>query len=122
VAGGGVLFYYDPTNGKDSVIKSFSAAAHPQGGLVQDTNGYLYGITTGAGASGNGSIFKYNITTGAYTTIYNFTGGADVGAPSGKLFQSKDGFLYGVTQNNGANGYGTVYKVSTTGTLTTLYN
>jgi uncharacterized repeat protein (TIGR03803 family) len=120
--GGGVLFYYDVLTGKDSVIKSFTSTSKPAGALVQDTNGNLYGMITGGGATGNGAIFKYNITTGAYTLLYSFTGGADGSAPSGRLFESSDGFLYGTTQYTGAHGYGTIYKISTTGTLTTLYS
>jgi uncharacterized repeat protein (TIGR03803 family) len=63
--------------------------------------------------------------SGTRTTIYNFcsrSGCADGTAPLG-LIHGSDGNLYGVTGGGGsAGGYGTIFKITTTGTLTTLHS
>ena len=53
------------------------------------------------------------------TTLCHFDGtnGAN---PLGRLLVGRDGFLYGTTKNGGANGSGTVFRISTPGTLTNL--
>jgi uncharacterized repeat protein (TIGR03803 family) len=100
----------------------------PQAGLVLATNGDLYGTTTYGGANNGGTVFKMT-PSGTLTTLYNFCSqknDADVcldGEYSiGALIQSKKGTLYGVTPAGGANSAGTVYKITETGTLTTVYN
>ena len=42
--------------------------------------------------------------------------------PQAKLIQASDGDFYGTTANGGTSGYGTVFKMTATGTLTTLVN
>jgi len=61
---------------------------------------------------------------GILTTIYNFcsqNGCVDCTAPLG-LIQGIDGNLYGATGGGGSGGYGTIFKITTTGTLTTLHS
>jgi uncharacterized repeat protein (TIGR03803 family) len=96
----------------------------PQTGLVQATNGNLYGTTISGGAYGNGTIFKIT-TSGTLTTLYNVC--SQSGCPDGNyliagLIQATDGNLYGIMDVGGANGSGTIFKISLSGTLTTLYN
>jgi uncharacterized repeat protein (TIGR03803 family) len=93
----------------------------PVGGLVQASNGNLYG-TTSFGAAGvrYGTVFK--ITPGGrLTTLLDFdlTDGA---GPSGALIQASDGNFYGTTEEGGASGGGTVFKITPSGTLKTLHN
>ena len=59
---------------------------------------------------------------GAFNSLYLFTGGNDGGEPNAGLIQGSDGNFYGTTSGGGANGYGTVFKISTTGVLTSLYS
>lgn len=97
-------------------------------GLVQGTDGNLYG-TTVEGGSGTvfplGTIFKIT-TSGRLTTLYNFCsqpGCADGGLPSATLVQGKDKGFYGTTSDDGAHGNGgTVFKFNSNGQLTTLYS
>jgi uncharacterized repeat protein (TIGR03803 family) len=57
-----------------------------------------------------------------FLTLVNFNG-TDGALPLGPLIQAADGNLYGTTLSGGANGYGTVFKVTPrTGTLTTVYS
>jgi uncharacterized repeat protein (TIGR03803 family) len=96
----------------------------PQTGLVQATNGNLYGTTIAGGAYGDGTIFKIT-PSGALTTLYNVC--SQSGCPDGNyliagLIQATDGNLYGIMDVGGANGSGTIFKITPSGTLTTLYN
>jgi uncharacterized repeat protein (TIGR03803 family) len=95
---------------------AFTAAA-----LVQGSDGYFYGTTSGGGTNGAGTVFKIS-TKGALTTLYSFTGGNDGGNPPAGLAQGSDGYFYGTTANVGTNGFGTVFKIGTNGTLTSLYS
>lgn len=53
-----------------------------------------------------------------FITLVYFTDGSSVFS---SLIQGRDGSLYGVSNNGGTGGYGTVFKVTPTGKLTTLY-
>ena len=98
----------------------------PTAQLVQASNGFLYGTTTGAGANGSGTLFKIT-PSGTLTTLSSFcsgcTGGNQTGEnPYSALIQATDGRLYGTTFAS-ANGYGTIFKINPSGTLTTtLYS
>jgi len=99
-------------------------------GLVQATNGDVYGTTGGGGANNAGTVFKI-IPGGTLTTLYSFcsqSGCSDGVNPQAGLVQATNGDLYGTTYTGGANpgpygfGYGTVFKITPSGTLTTLYS
>jgi uncharacterized repeat protein (TIGR03803 family) len=99
----------------------------PYAGLIQATNGDLYGTTENGGASPGGfggTVFK--ITPGGMlTTLYSFCSQSnctDGEAPFAGLVQATDGNSYGTTQYGGASGGGTVFKIAPSGTLTTLYS
>jgi uncharacterized repeat protein (TIGR03803 family) len=91
-------------------------------GLVQGTDGNLYGVTEHGGAYGYGSIFK-STTLGRLTTLHSFCSGAclDGAYPVGAPIQATDGNFYGVTNGGGAGGRGTAFKLTPNGVLTTLY-
>jgi uncharacterized repeat protein (TIGR03803 family) len=100
--------------------------AQPFAGLVQATNGDFYGTTSSGGANNDGTVFKIT-PSGTVTTLYNFcsqSACADGAHPYlGALAQATNGDLYGTTYGGGANGnYGTVFKITPSGTLTTLYS
>jgi uncharacterized repeat protein (TIGR03803 family) len=95
----------------------------PQAALVQATDGSLYGTTTLGGANGEGTVFKIT-PDGTLTTLYSFcsrSGCADGSGPRAALIQATDGDLYGTTNLGGANGGGTVFKITLSGMLMTLY-
>jgi uncharacterized repeat protein (TIGR03803 family) len=101
--------------------------SNPRGNLVQGKDSNLYGTTEQGGIYGNGTVFKIT-TSGTFTTLYSFTGGADGAYPFAGLVQGQDGNFYGTTYYRGAytyldstgNGYGTIFKITTNGLLTTL--
>ena len=61
------------------------------------------------------------MTNGTLDSLYSFTDAGDGGFPTAGLVQGADGSLYGTTLGGGTNGYGTVFKITTNGALTTLY-
>jgi uncharacterized repeat protein (TIGR03803 family) len=102
----------------------------PLAGLIQATDGNFYGTTEWGGADNAGTVFKITPSGPPLTTVYSFcslsdcTDGADALAG---LIQAADGNFYGTTALGGANGvavggYGTVFKITPSGTLTTLYS
>ena len=98
--------------------------ANPYAGLVQATNGRLYGTTVGGGAFGGGTVFR--ITTGGkLTTLYSFcaqSGCTDGLNPYAGLVQATNGHFYGTTALGGANNRGTVFTITASGKLTTLHS
>ncbi len=102
------LVSFDGTNGH-----------YPTQGLVLATDGNFYGTTPSYGDD-NGTIFRIT-PSGALTTIYRFSGLADEGNPLAALIQGSDGNLYGTTAGGVSPAYGTVFKVTLDGTLTTLF-
>ena len=100
-----------------TVIHSFDQGSaegvYPNGDLVQDPAGNLYGTTSSA-------VFKLD-SSGAVTTLYSFTGETG-GALAAGLFRDPEGNLYGTTSGGGAHGFGTVFKLDTNNVLTTLYS
>jgi uncharacterized protein (TIGR03437 family) len=91
------------------------------GGLVQANDGNFYGTTFSGGVYGYGIVFKIT-AGGALTTLYTFAPGANGYHPYAGLIQAADGNLYGTTSAGGNFGRGTVFKITTGGTLTTLYS
>ena len=93
------------------------------GPLVQATNGGLYGTGQGGGTYESGTVFRIT-TSGKATTVYNFcveSNCADGSWPISGVIQGSDGNFYGTTYYGGTPNYGTVFKMSATGTLTTLH-
>jgi uncharacterized repeat protein (TIGR03803 family) len=93
--------------------------AFPYAGLVQGSDGNFYGTAYEGGASSAGSVFKMT-TSGAVAGLYGFTGGNDGGYPYAGVIQGGDGNFYGTTSEYGTSGFGTVFRLTTNGTLTTL--
>ena len=126
---GGTVFKITP-GGTLTTLYSFCALVScPDGyspaGLVQATNGDFYGTTYGGGAHEGGTIFKIT-PSGALTTLYSFcaqSGCIDGEFPQAAPVQATNGNFYGTTSGGGANGnYGTVFEITPSGALTTLYS
>jgi uncharacterized repeat protein (TIGR03803 family) len=133
-AGCGVVFKLTRGlgRGKLTVIHRFNGedGANPEGNLVWDDAGNLYGTAAGGKSCGvecgDGVVFSLSPpgTAWKYAVIHRFTGGSD-GAGPGYLLRGSDGSLYGVTGGGGAHGNGTLFKLSPSGrrwSLTTLYS
>jgi uncharacterized repeat protein (TIGR03803 family) len=119
----GTVFKITPS-GTLTTLHNFNwtDGASPLGTLLLATNGNFYGTTQSGGSVGAGTLFKIT-PSGTLTTLHNFTNaGADGGLPAGALIQATDGNLYGTTWTGGTNNDGTVFKMTPSGTLTTLHS
>lgn len=139
----GTTLYGDPNGtgtiwkltkkGGFSMIHGFTQAddeaAYPNGGLVQDSDGNLYGTASqgGTSACGCGAVFRIAPDGSSYTTLYSFTGGADGEFPMGALVRDTDGTLYGTASETlfsfscDTNGCGTLWQLKPNGAFTVLH-
>jgi uncharacterized repeat protein (TIGR03803 family) len=118
----GTVFKITP-GGTLTTLHTFnlSDGTSPSAGLVQGSNGNFYGTTVAGGANHEGTVFKIT-PSGTLTTLYSF-GVSDGKNPFGWLVQGSDGNFYGTTEGGGgATDAGTVFKITPSGTLTTLYS
>jgi len=118
------------TNGALTSLYSFTGTNDGAGpnGLVPGSDGNFYGTTDHGGTNGNGTVFKIT-TNGALTSLYSFGSVQDNNGdlldganPQAGLVQGSDGNFYGTTYHGGTNGNGTVFRITTNGTLTSLYS
>ena len=94
----------------------------PQSAIVIGTDGNLYGTTPLGGQYGAGTVFQVT-PAGVFTTLHSFNpANGDGDGPAAGLLLAKDGFLYGTTEFGGANGTGTVFRITTAGVETVLYS
>ena len=89
----------------------------PQGDLIADANGDLFGTALEGGANNDGTVFEIAKTAGGYastpTTLVSFNG-SDGASPVGSLLPDASGDLFGTTELGGANGDGTVFEIAKT--------
>jgi uncharacterized repeat protein (TIGR03803 family) len=139
-SGCGAVFKVTPS-GTLTTLYSFCSQENctdgyiPIGPLVQGSDGNVYGTTVGGGAYDDcvvgtcgGTVFKIT-PSGTLSTLYSFSSGADGFGPFGGLVQAANGDFYGITFYGGSNshicseddGCGTAFKITPSGTLTTLH-
>lgn len=90
--------------------------------IVVASDGNIYGTAYSGGGLGKGTIFRMT-PTGDFAVLHNFTGNATDGSyPKGPLIEGPGGYLYGTTALGGANGSGTLFKITRSGDFTLLYS
>ena len=103
----------------------YTHGSYPLAGLIQATNGDLYGTASGGGTNGLGTVFKIT-PRGTLTTLINFGPECCAGAfPYAGLIQAPSGDLYGTTYGGNVGvgpGFsdGTVFKTTPNGAWTVL--
>lgn len=116
----GTAFQFAPAKKKLKIMHNFGSNSDgltPYGPLTQGVDGKLYGTTAAGGTSTGGVVFQMT-TAGKTVVLVNFdtVHEANGATPFAGVVQGSDGFLYGVASVGGANGVGTLFKVSTKGT------
>jgi len=89
----------------------------PDGGLIMDANGNLFGTTSAGGANNDGTVFEIPKTASGYgtlTTLLSFNG-ANGANPGGTLIADANGDLFGTTTAGGASSDGTAFEVTDSG-------
>jgi uncharacterized repeat protein (TIGR03803 family) len=125
----GLVFKITPT-GSYTVIHSFDGTdgLAPDAGLALGFDKNFYGTTDAGGMSGLGTVFQVT-PVGVVTTLHSFNG-TDGDYPQAPVIQGSDGDFYGTTLAGGLSiqcfpfydGCGTVFKITTSGTFTSLAN
>jgi uncharacterized repeat protein (TIGR03803 family) len=121
----GTVFRFSP-NGSYTSLYSFVGSptdgAHPLAALVQGSDSNFYGTTFAGGTVNSGTVFRIS-PSGSYSNLYSFGSHTNDGLSiHAGLVQGSDGNLYGTTEKGGTAGLGTVYRISTSGTYTSLYS
>ncbi len=122
----GVIFKLAPDR-TETVFYSFCSQNNcsdgdgPEGGLVRDQAGNLYGTTGFGGTYYKGVVFKL-APDGTETVLYAFTGGSDGAEPTAGVIEDQSGNLYGTTYVGGAFNGGVVFKLAPDGTETVLHS
>jgi uncharacterized repeat protein (TIGR03803 family) len=123
--GYGMVFMLD-TTGKETVLHCFTGppdGTSPNGGLIRDASGNLYGTTNDGGDATCycGTVFEIS-RDGKETILYTFTGQGDGEGPVEGLVRDADGNLYGIADGGSDHPYGIVFKLDKAGKETVLYS
>jgi uncharacterized repeat protein (TIGR03803 family) len=125
--GCGVVFKLSPSSGTawtETVLYNFNGpdGAYPQGSLIFDGAGNLYGVTQTTDTD-PGNVFKLTPSVSGpwtETVLHVFTGHTDGAAPQGSLVLDSAGNLYGQTSQGGSSANcGIVYKLAPASTTWT---
>jgi uncharacterized repeat protein (TIGR03803 family) len=103
--------------GIETVLHNFTAGSsdggYPEAGVIMDSAGNLYGVTTGGGTADTGVLYELD-TSGVFTVLHNFVG-ADGEYPAAVPLRDADGTFYGTATYGGEGsgfGNGTVWKLT----------
>ena len=119
--GCGVIYQLAPTRSggwKQKVIHTFTGgndgSTGSLGSLFIDKAGNVYGVAELGGAHAAGTAFKLSLVSGKWkmSILDEFTGTPHAGFPYGGLISDSTGSLYGTTYYGGANGLGSVFKLT----------
>ncbi len=119
----GTVFELVPFGGGFKLLHTFTAGsdgANPEGTLVMDTDGNLYGTTLEGGALNQGTVFRIT-PRGKEKVLHAFDGTNDGRYPTSGVAIDFDGNLYGTTPGGGQNIAGTLYRVSKSGKIKVLH-
>lgn len=121
--GYGTVFRMNPNGSELTTLVNFNGTngSTPFAALVQASDGNFYGTTQQGGAKGDGTVFQMT-TNGTMTVLTSFSYYTNGANPYAALVEGTDGELYGTTARGGANEFGTIFKISTNGSLTTLFH
>jgi len=120
------------TAGAIKVIHNFTGTgndgAFPDSPLTQAADGNLYGTTHDGGANNSGEVFKLTLS-GTFTALHSFdvySGSSELnndgGGPVAGLLAGSGGNLYGANSLGGAFGNGTLFRITTGGSFTKLFD
>ena len=124
--GCGVVFEFTP-DGTETVLYTFNGGndgAYPQGAVIVDGKGDLYGTTQAGGTNRVGTVFRL-APDGKEKVLHSFGSGNDGSSPIPGLIADKAGNLFGTTNLGGGGcsgfGCGSVYEIAADGTESVLY-
>jgi len=132
-AGAGTVFKISTSGNGFKTLYSFTGqddGSNPGSGVIQDSQGNLYGTTEDGGMFLSGTAYRLS-KSGKLTVLHGFTGGSDGAMPMAEPILDAKGNLYGTTEFGGdtngncvglSAGCGVVYKLGPKGKLTVLHS
>jgi len=113
----GVLFEFEiatSTYVKKIDFNNVNYGRNPYGSLLQASNEKLYGMATLGGASDNGVLFEYDLSTDTFTKKLDFDGSNTGKYPYGSLIEAANGNFYGMTSIGGTSDQGVLFEYNLT--------
>ncbi len=132
-SGAGTVFRISTSGSGFKTLYSFTGGddgSNPGSGVIQDSQGNLYGTTEDGGMFLSGTLYRLS-KSGKLKVLHSFTGGSDGAMPMAEPILDASGNLYGTTEFGGdtngncvglSAGCGVVYKVDPKGKLTVLHS
>lgn len=116
----GTVFRLNRDGSDFRILHHFSAEANdgrrPYAGVIEGSDGLLYGTTVGGGSNGSGTVFVVAKDGTTYSRLRSL--GAvrgDAAGPESSLIEGLDGWLYGTSFSGGTSDKGAVFKISKDG-------
>lgn len=121
--GDGIIYRINPNGTFEKVydLFGFFDGGSPEAGLIEGSDGLLYGLTTEGGNFNAGTLFQFDPENLLLTVVHQFSPGTDGGAPASSLLLHSDGSFYGTTIEDGP-GEGTLFRYSTDNGFETLHS
>lgn len=109
----GVLFQFDPAMNTFTKKKDLTPleGGGPYGSLMTCSNGKLYGLNTGGGSSGSGTLAQFDPVTNIYTDLIDFRACPNGKTPKGSFVKAANGKLYGFTSAGGSKNKGVLLEM-----------
>jgi uncharacterized repeat protein (TIGR03803 family) len=116
----GVVFRIDLSGSNFMVLHAFTNGdgLYPQAGLIEGTNGMLYGTAIDGGGANGGTVFRMSKDGGSFSVIFNFTNTPDAPdgfSPASSLLMGPNGLLYGTTLSGGIHNKGIAFSMDYNG-------
>ena len=121
ISNAGVIFKIEKNGTGYGLLHQFTNApgdgAFPSAGLLQGSDGILYGTTLGGGSNQSGTVFRMNPDGSDFAVLHDFGSVTNDGAyPDARLFEASNGALYGTTSEGGEDQFsGTVFTLKKNG-------
>lgn len=124
-SGVGAILRLTPT-GTVTVVHSLAGAPNggssPYAGLIQASDGALYGTTYLGGSANLGTVYRVT-TDGTYTLLHSFSNQSQGGfLPYAGVVEAGDGNLWGTTLRGGPSDSGTIFRISLSGSFSAVHS
>lgn len=117
---GGTLFKIAKDGTGYTIVHGFGGTNDGWGltsGVIEGSDGALYGSTIAGGTAGYGTLFRINKDGSGHTILRSFANGSTEGnAPAASLLEGPNGLLYGTNYSGGTANLGTLFSVAKDGT------
>lgn len=116
----GTLYCFDPISQNIRTLTNFNGAstgAMPRGGLIQASNGLLYGVSSNGGSQNKGVLFQFDLASDSLAVVANFGLAPNSEYPFNTLVQALNGKLYGLSIGGGSQNNGTIFEFDITNNL-----